>query len=159
MQGKNTIESHSSYLTNRSVVGWFTLIDYLGFSAANTLQFDKILSYYNSVEQLYLGKAISVLPDDTRAEIEKIRIAFVRIVDALESNPKIRTRKALKIILDLVKKYNFLLSSGLQDREFFFRMASRQTKGLKNIHFMTNSIFNTGGDKDGGTTPETNPEE
>lgn len=149
MPQKNIIESHNSYLTNKGMAGWFVLIDSLGFSAANTMQFDKIMAYYNSIEQLYLSKAINILPDNSITEIEKIRKFYSKITSLIETNPSIRSRKTIQILLDVTKKYNFLLSNGLQEKEFFFRLSSRQAKGLKNVHFLTNSIFNKGEDIDG----------
>lgn len=152
-QPRNTIESHSSYLTNRSITAWFQLIDYLGFAAANSLRFRDINSYYNALEQIYLGRIVKILPDDTVEEIEKIRVSYNKLLSFLEQNPKARSMGALKLLLEFAKKFNFCVAGGLQDREFFFRMGSKQQKGLGKIKFF-NSIFNTGkkdGTKEGKT--------
>jgi len=145
MDAKKTIDSHTSFLNNRRVTSWLVVIDYLGFAAANSCQFRDVCSYYNAIEQVYLSGVVTILPNTTVDDIETIRKSYARILDFVEKNENAQTKKAIEALLQLTKEFNFKLTTGLQEREYLFRMGSRQAKGLKNINFLKGSIFNPGG--------------
>lgn len=152
-KGTQTIESHSSYLNNKRITVLLFGIDQLALQASSSMHIKSIQAYYNAVEQLYLNVA-SILSDVE--DIEDTRNKYRLLLQAVESDERFRTAKVLRLMLQLTRQFNFKMTTGLQDREFFFRMGSRQAKGLKNIKFFDQSIFGSRGKKDEEEKESTN---
>jgi len=151
---RSTIESHGSYLTNQRMTLLFAEIDRLALQSANSLSFPTINAYYNAVEQVYLN--VTTILGNTD-EIEKTREKYNRVMNLINSHPKAQTRNAVDLMLKITKQFNHQVVKGLQALDYFFRVGSRQQKGLKNIKFFDESIF--GGKSDNGNGNEDGEEE
>ena len=123
-------ESHSSAINNKRIIEWFALISQLGLQASNSLQFDSIQAYYNAVEQIYF-EVESVV--NKPKPYEQIMRAYRKAIDYLEERPNLRTKKALRYLLNLAKTFNRSVIKELQTGQYFFRVGERATKGLQNV--------------------------
>lgn len=144
MEGRSTIESHSSFINNKIIGMARVEVNRLALIAANTLYIKNLQAYYNAVEQMYIDVA-SVLPDESVKEIEDLRKKYNFLIELVEKEETLQSLKALRLILKYTKKIHFTLINGLQERDYWFRIASKPTKGLKNISFFEKSIFGSGG--------------
>jgi hypothetical protein len=149
MDLNNTIESHSSLVTNKRVGMIFIEIDRLGLIASNTLHISNINAYYNVVEQLYINIK-DVLGDDLIKKCEDERQKYSKVMELVEDDASCRTKKASRLMVNIVKQFNSYIVSGLQKYQYLFRLGIRETKGLKNINFFEKSIFKNRGEKDEG---------
>ena len=143
------VESHSSYLTNVEIHRLFGLVDKLAITASNSMHISSINAYYNAVEQTYLNMT-GLIPDNDVEDIENMRTMYARILELIESDPRCRTRKAVRSLLKIAREFNFRLRKGPQMQEYFFRMGIKKTKGLDSIRFFNkNSIFSKSKKKNG----------
>lgn len=136
----STIESHSSYLNNKRLQIILAKIDDTGSLAKRTKHLHHIEQYYNEVEQLYINIA-SVLVESILKDINKIRAGYEKVKHLIETDEQYRTIRSLEFLLRCAREFNIKVVGGLQNMEYFFRVGSRQKKGLKNITFFDNSIF------------------
>lgn len=155
MQNRQTIESHSSYLTNKRLQMLMYMIDTLGPAASNSLLPHDIMAYYNAIEQVYINTT-ELLEEDDFNKCEGLRTRYNKILAIMDEYPQTQNTRTSRLLLSTTKEFNHTLISGLQRREYFFRMATKQPKGLKNMNFFSQSIF--GGGKIEDTESETGGE-
>ena len=136
------IDSHSSFLNNKRVQMLLMEIDRLALVSGRTMLVGDINAYWDSVEQLYLNVSD---PLSNKADIEEVRQSFSSLITLINNDKQYRTRKAIRLMRELAKKFNYLVITGLQQNQYFFRMGIRETKGLKNIKFFGDGIFGKGG--------------
>ena len=139
------IESHSSFLTNKSVNMFKMQIDILGLSASNSMRFQDINSFFNAVEQWYIGLK-DILEEEYFKQIESKRVLYFRLRELVETDTRFQNKKTLYLMLATTKQFYSLIISGLQKSEFFFRIGSRNVKGLSRMEFFGDTIF--GANKD-----------
>jgi len=126
------VESHSSYLFNRSVVGWSGLIRMEGKRAMDTMHYEDIKSYYNAIYIQYINGVSAILnPEDFNTCEQIIERYSQKLIEINEDG--MRTRKELQELLELVTAFNHVMMRALQKLQYLFRTGSRQLKGLKNI--------------------------
>ncbi len=136
--GEN-IDSHSSFNNNLRLQGLLIKIDATGEMSSNTCHLSHIVQYYNANEQLYINIR-DVLSN--QEEIDKLRVFYHKTLGLIETDSRCRTKKALRLLLQVCKEFNFQLISGLQSMKYFFRTSRAQVKGLKNVSSLIDeSIF------------------
>ena len=136
-----SIDSHSSFLNNQRIQKRLIDVDATAIAASTSLTLQSVNAYYSCIEQLYINLA-DVIPEDKRQKIEEARANYNYIMRLLDSEPLTRNRKTLQVCLQLCKSINYLIISGLQDFDYFFRIGNKQTKGLNNVQwFLGETIF------------------
>lgn len=137
------IESHSSMITNKGVMTEKFYIDQLAMNASNNLHFKTITTFFNAVEVWYIGIK-DILPYDQLENIKKLHKEYYALLDLIHLQPKIyRNKKVLLTMLKITKQIYSDMITGLQSYDYFFRIGSRDVKGLKTVKFFENSIFAT----------------
>ena len=150
-----SIDSHSSMLNNKRLIGLLMLVDQTAIVASNSLCFGAVKEYYNATEQAYINACQVCDPSLLKDDIEPVRKKYCMLLNLIESNPAYRTKKALELLLSYVKDFNYHLITGLQDMNYFFRTSSKMPKGLKHIGFLAgNGIFTTRREKTEGNENE-----
>lgn len=129
----------------------FGRIDSLALAASSSLSFSTVNAYYNTIEQVYINVA-SVLKNATIDKIEGLRRKYRKISEIIMDTPKARTIRSLDLLFKIARNYNSEICYGLQEFDYFFRVSSRQPKGLGQIEFFDQSIF--GAQSEGKNEPE-----
>ena len=141
---KETIDSHSSKLTNDRIHQEFIMIVATRRAAMASLNYYSIAEYYNALEALYIDTSM-VLAEQFITKIEKARKRYFAINLLIQLSSKARTTKNVTLLLQLCKAINHAINYGLQERGYFYRMSTNEIKGLNNISFFDeHSIFATG---------------
>ena len=133
-------DSHSSGVNNKRLQYLLFDIDNKSKVAHESLNFYAIQSYLHSIEQFY----INVREIYTPKEVEESDYLWNRcnkIIEIIEYNPKCRTKKALKDLLNTTKLFNLSVINSLHTKNYFIRMGKKQIKGLNNIMKSKESIF------------------
>lgn len=155
---KQTMDSHSSYINNRRLQILFMQADSLGQIASNGLKFQDIQSYWYIVERIYAMNFRSIM-EDKKKECDDVVNKYYMLVNRIEDDPNIRTKKTLRNLLLIVKKLDMLVMDFIQTRfQYFFRFSTRQVKGLENTDLFNENIFSTKKsykDEDQGETKNT----
>lgn len=140
MADNRKIESHSSLLTNRGVMGQKFYIDELAMHASNSMHYSKIREFYNAVEVWYMGIK-DILDENVIERIKKSREEYETLARLVFKYPKqFQNYKVLQQMLNRTKEIYSEIISDLQRYEYFFRVGTRQQKGLGKIDF-GDSIF------------------
>jgi hypothetical protein len=128
-----SIDSHSSKINNMRIIERFQEADQLGIAASNNPTIGSIHAYFSILDSIFINVShvlmANLQPDDKdrlTGYFEEYR--YYHMI-ALKS-PTLRIAYAM---LDVCKKLNLALVSGLQQFQFFFRMGQRGKKGLKYI--------------------------
>ena len=117
-------------------------IDQLAPIASNTLHFNNINAYFNAVKQLYMNVKSILDKNDVEYADQAVK-GYFDLVEEIDEKPKKRTKKSLRKLLRFTEEFNFTIMNGLHRFDYFFRVGSRQNKGLTNVNFHTDSIFNS----------------
>ena len=148
-----SIDSHSSYLTNREMHILFIQADSLSLTASTTMHYQDIVAFHNAVDLIYAN--VSSVVAGSIDEINKLRKTYKQIKNLVQNDPRFRTHKALEFMLDLTREIYIKVRQSLQTSEYFFRISKRQTKGLSSIGFYVNDSIFSAGDNDAGQEEET----
>jgi len=154
---RDTIDSHSSQINNKRLQMLFFNIDQLAPLANNSLHFNLIHAYFNSVKQLYMNVK-SILGESERKNADKQVTEYYDLITEIEENPKLRTKSSLRKLITITEEFNFIIMNSLHAFDYFFRVGSRQQKGLTNINFHSENVFSAskGGSEDENQIKEEN---
>ena len=131
-----SIDSHSSKINNARIIHRFALADEYNVTAANNPTIPNIHAYFNELDCIFINVGsvlINSLSEKTYMLIVQKIHAYKRLYRICLAQPNMRRTLDL---MELAKQFNFLLTSSLQDLQFFFRMGQRGKKGLRYIDML-----------------------
>ena len=128
-----SIDSHSSKINNMRIIERFQEADQLGIKANNDPTIANIHAYFTLLESIFINIGHVLMVNLQQGDKDKLTGYFDAYrnlhIQGLQ-RPTLRTAYAM---LEMCKKLNFALVSGLQQFQFFFRMGQRGKKGLKYV--------------------------
>lgn len=128
-----SIDSHSSKINNMRIIERFQEADQLGINASNNPSIANIHAYFSVLESIFINVS-HVLMANLQPEDKDRMLGYFSAYRQLHlfaiQRPTLRVAYAM---LDICKRLNLSLVSGLQQFQFFFRMGQRGKKGLKYI--------------------------
>lgn len=128
-----SIDSHSSKINNARIIHRFALADEYNVIASKQPDLPNIHAYFSELDCIFVNVGSVLLgalqPDSSKVLLDKLH-AYKLLYKSCLIEPT--TRKCL-MLLELAKQFNMLMTSGLQELQFFFRMGQRGKKGLRYI--------------------------
>ena len=126
------LESHLSYNTNKIISELIQEIILYGYYASDYLTLDHINSYYNRVNQLYI-LTTGIHTIRTRTKVIKVKELILENLKLFVKNQNLRTHLNLLIFLNMIKKFHFLIITGLQEKQFFFRIMKNKKEDIEEV--------------------------
>lgn len=130
------IDSHSSGLTNKEMHLLFLHLDSTAIQTAASPDLQTVEHFYQSLDHVY-GIIESIMPDANILKIRKIKEQYEQILNLIDTDKSIRTKRTLRYMHTLCKEFHREIRSGLQKYGYHFRIGKRETKSLTAIDEMT----------------------
>jgi hypothetical protein len=128
-----SIDSHSSKINNARIIHRFALADEYNVVASKEPNLPNVHAYFSELDCIFVNVGSVLIgalqPDSLKALLDKIH-AYKKLYVDTQQRP---TARKCYELLELAKQFNMLMTSGLQDLQFFFRMGQRGKKGLRYI--------------------------
>jgi len=126
--------------TNKLISLQIMTIMGIGAKAYDILNFQIQYKYFNRLDLLYIS--CRCVLDKNVEEIDSIRNFILNYIEKFEKNKKYRSTENFISFSKLINKYHINLISSLQAKSFFFRIAKRKDKTLRNASlFNSSSIY------------------
>jgi hypothetical protein len=128
-----SIDSHSSKINNARIIHRFALADEYNVIASKEPNLPNIHAYFSELDCIFVNVGSVLMgalqPESLKALLDKIHSYKKLYVEAMQYP----TARKCYELLELAKQFNMLMTSGLQEMQFFFRMGQRGKKGLRYI--------------------------
>lgn len=128
-----SIDSHSSKINNARIIHRFALADEYNVVASKEPNLPNIHAYFSELDCIFVNVGSVLMgalqPESLNALLDKIHSYKKLYVETMQ---RPTPRKCYQL-LELAKQFNMLMTSGLQEMQFFFRMGQRGKKGLRYI--------------------------
>lgn len=145
MQGQSisTIDSHFSFGTNTINFGILITLAERSLAAKDNPSFPNLIYYFNALTEAY-ELFLPLLPQEIIEDFEKNQAKFNKIYYEVLDRKIPASMRTIGLLQFLLKNMRFIVIGYMQNSfKYFYRMSSRQPRGLKNLdHLIENNIFN-----------------
>lgn len=135
------LQSHASGPNNYRIVEMYQAADQLALQAQMNFHIVPVKNFFAWLEQICIAVS-PILSEPAMEEINATREGYYKLTTEQFRNPALLTAENLDRLLRYTRRYQFLLTMGVDHtHEFFFRKSIVTKKGLSALDFFQDSIF------------------